>query len=230
MAGSVRSTILALLQATDYFSSEAENANYFVESRASVPLQSSFKPNVTVLSRKPGPTAIAKKDATAGVEQLSIQDDEDDEGGQARPKTPTPEERALKAQREREKKQKKYDEARERLFGVPAASPGSTPPRSGTPVRGSASERGKGRGRGGGAKDSKENKDSRPTSSASGKAKQLFDPSYAPKPDSAYLQRKEAVESGGAPPMEEQIIRTPKGPDGSGRGGFGFVRRGDKAS
>ena len=134
----------------------------------------------------------------------------------------------LKAQKEREEKQRKYDEARERLFGAPSASPGTTSPRSATPpTRGSPADRARGRGRGGGTKDSKENKDGRPTSSTSGNPRQLFDPSYSPKPDSVYLQRRETAESG-LPPLEDQVIRQPRGPDGSGRGGFGFVKREDK--
>lgn len=58
--------------------------------------------------------------------------------------------------------------------------------------------------------------------------KDLFDPSYSAKPDSVYLQRREK----GVPEGKEgeiQPIRSPRGPDGSGRGGFGFEPRGGKA-
>lgn len=167
---------------------------------------------------------IAKKDPTSGIEQLSIHGDDDDEEDQAKLKVLTAEEQALKAQKEREEKQRKYNEARQRLFGAPTASPDTTSARSNTPVRSNATDRGKGRGRGG-AKDAKDARDSRPTSSQSSKL--LYDPNYTSKPDSVYLQRKEALESPATPRIEDQVIRNPRGPDGSGRGGIGFAKRED---
>ena len=209
----------------------AEDPTYFVASRSDVPLQSGFKPNVTVLSRKPTPTVISKKDPVSGIEQLKIQDDEDEENNQTNLKPLTVEERALKAQKEREEKQRKYDEARERLFGSSVAPPGTTPPRSTTPVKGSGTDKSKGRGRGGEGKDSKDSRDGRPSSSSlSGKSKQLFDPNSTPKPDSIYQQRKEAASNAGTPSLEDQIIRQPRGPDGSGRDGFGFTERAGQKS
>ena len=212
-----------------------------------MPLQSGFKPNVTLLSRKStpttGPISLAKKDpvsaSAAGISGLSVQDDEDDEEEETgKPKVLTAEERALQAQREREEKQKRYDEARERLFGSSSASTGATtgtsPLRSNTPVRNGPVERGRGRGRGGVSsgggvsmggkevKDARDGRDSRPGSSMSGRSKQLFEPGYAAKPDSIYLQRREAAEAGTGLPVEEQVIRAPKGPDGSGKG---FLRK-----
>ena len=163
---------------------------------------------------------ISKKDPVSGIEQLKLQDDEDEEDDQKKPKTLTAEERALKAQKEREEKQRKYDEARERLFGSSIAPSGTTPPRSTTPVKGNGADKSKVRGRGNEGKDSKDSRDGRPSSSSlSGKPKQLFDPNFTSKPDSIYQQRKETA------PVEEQIIRQPRGPNGSGRGGFGFAER-----
>ena len=51
--------------------------------------------------------------------------------------------------------------------------------------------------------------------------KQLFDPGYAAKPGSGYLQKSEKGQG-----VSSQVIRQPKGPDGSGRGGCGFTRGG----
>ncbi|KIX93063.1 uncharacterized protein Z520_11336 [Fonsecaea multimorphosa CBS 102226] len=68
--------------------------------------------------------------------------------------------------------------------------------------------------------------------------RELFDPSYASKPESTYLQRREQRENGvlgavvhnsaaGQPlPQQQHVqepIRAPRGPDGSGQGGFGFA-------
>ena len=136
------------------------------------------------------------------------------------------EERQLKAQREREEKQKKYEEARKRLFGVSDANSGTTSPGTVTSpsLKPTGDIKSRGRSRGG--------REIRPSSSSGSKTRQLYDPSYNVKPDSVYLQKKEnqANGSGRSTPSEEQLIRNPKGPDGSGRGGFGFASRGGKIS
>lgn len=149
------------------------------------------------------------------------------------------EQRAL-ALKEREEKQRKYEERRLELFGAPAggagqkqnsstSSPGGTPPgsRSSTPSRGRG-------GRGGGRK----GEQVRPVSStpsglalrqsgvqatAASREKELYDPDYTKKPESGngvrgFERRENVVEP----------IRAPRGPDGSGRGGFGFAPRGGK--
>lgn len=117
-----------------------------------------------------------------------------------------------------------------------ASTPASlTPPgsRSATPNRGGGG-RGKGaRGRGGGGAGGGGGGPSTATSSGSlrtqtqaprtshhQQTRELFDPSYVPRPD---VQRREngAVSSSSADMV--QPIRAPRGPDGSGRGGFGFA-------
>ena len=216
-----------MLYGTDakVISSETPATPYFVESRNEVPLRSELKPAVKVLSRKPTPTVIARKDPVSGIEKLVIEDEGDDEEHEEnKAKASTAEERQLKAQKEREEKLKKYDQVRERLFGTPTPSASvekiepSTPPRIKSP-----GERGRGRGKGSGLMET------RAGNSALGKAgKQLYDPNHVPKPDSAYLQKKEAQESGRSTPVENQIIRKPRGPDQSGRGGFGFTNRGNR--
>ena len=210
-----------------------QETNYFLESRNVVPLRSEFKPPPILLSRK-GPSNKPRKPLKDGLDSLSLQgqgqesssEDEDAE------KQPTLAERQAQATKDREEKQRKYEERRQELFGSAGttanksssgkSSPANlTPPtsRSATPNRG----RGNGRGRGGRGGNNQQHAQSR-TQSQGG----LFEPAYAPKPDSTYLARRE----NGAPKPENtdnKPQRTPKGPDGSGRGGFGFAARGGGA-
>ncbi|MCJ1356529.1 MAG: hypothetical protein MMC33_006524 [Icmadophila ericetorum] len=205
---------------------EAPKNPYLFAPNDGVPLKSEFKPSVKVLSRKPAPKVAAGLDSSTGLGNLTLEDDDDDDEDNATKNTMTLEERKTKAQKEREEKQKKYEEVRQRLFGSSEASTSgsrsgnTTPPTSRTP--GESRNRGKNKG----GRDTS----SRPQSSGDGKARQLYDPNYTEKPDSVYIQKKEnqslASASGTATPVDESIIRLPKGPDGSGRGGFGFANRG----
>lgn len=174
-----------------------------------------------VLSRKPAPTDAVRTDPSNGLEKLTL-DDEDDEDEEDLIKKPlTMEERQLKAQKEREEKQKKYEEVRQRLFGDADAARASTSSGNGTPpIRSGGDSRSRGK--------SKGSRDSRLPLSADNKSRQLYDPNYNIKPESVYIQKREAQSSGSgcSTPSEEQLIRAPKGPDGSGRGGFGFANRG----
>ena len=194
--------------------------SYYVQTRDIVPLKSEFKPAMKVLSRKPANKSTIP-DATAGVGQLSIEEDEDDEDNGEQKNTMTLEERQAKAQKDREEKQRKYEEVRERLFGAEKttdkkSSGDVTPPR---PRDGDS--RRQSRNKSGG--------DGRPTSSAGSKPRQLYDPNYTAKLDSTYVQKKDGQEISGQPaPCEQVPSRNPKGPDGSGRGGFGFVPRGGR--
>ncbi|KAI9857255.1 MAG: hypothetical protein M1824_004931 [Vezdaea acicularis] len=109
-------------------SAEQTDSFHFLAAREEVPLKSDFKPAVKVLSRKPTPKVISRSDPLTGESQLTVEDfrDEDDEGLQTN--TLSPEEMRLKSQREREEKQRRYEEVRERLFGSASTSPspGST--------------------------------------------------------------------------------------------------------
>ena len=201
---------------------ETENNPYVLHTRNDVPLKSEFKPSVQVLSRKPAPKVLPRKDCTSGIEQLSIDDDEDEDEDESKKTALTLEERQQKAQREREEKQKKYEEVRERLFGSDKVSDTSSPGIITLPNNKSGGDT-RYRGRSKGARDS------RPSSSNGNKTRQLFEPNHNPKPDSIFVQKKETQStSGRSTPAEVQIIRHPRGPDGSGRGGIGFARRGDK--
>ncbi|KZF26410.1 hypothetical protein L228DRAFT_235488 [Xylona heveae TC161] len=140
--------------------------------------------------------------------------------------------------------------------GSPNSSPGTvTPPKvSPSPDSGRGNSRGgrgggRGRGRGGrggshsgsrpaspalsgaprGGRASREGSHDREGSSN----RQLYDPISSPKPSSVFLQKREsragpAGMSSSPGPGDQQPIRAPRGPDGSGRGGFGFAPRGGR--
>lgn len=202
---------------------ETQNQDFFLSTRTEVPLKSEFKPAMKVLSRKPA--AIS---GPLGVGQISLDNDdqdEDEDEGKARPLTA--EERQLKAQQEREEKQKKYEEARQRLFGVGDSSASKTSGNTTPPRQGNGDSRISSKARG--------TRDARhPASSGNGigAPRQLFDPSESAKPESAHPHKKDNTPavSGRSTPLEQHPIRTPRGPDGSGRGGFGFAPRGGKVS
>ena len=206
---------------------EAQNQNYFLNTRTEVPLKSEFKPAMKVLSRKPATKTMAAADPASGLEKLALEDDEDDEEEQEKTRTPTAEERQIKAQKEREEKQKKYEEARQRLFGANNTQSGN-----GKALENNTAPRSRANGDSKGPSRNKAAFDSRPSSSSGtgsgpGPARQLYDPSYTTKPDSTHDQKKDRTptHSGRSTPYEQQPIRMPRGPDGSGRGGHGFAPR-----
>ncbi|KAL8869274.1 MAG: hypothetical protein Q9174_004394 [Haloplaca sp. 1 TL-2023] len=210
---------------------EAQNQNYFLNTRTEVPLKSEFKPAMQVLSRKPATKTTAAVDPATGVEKLTLEDDEDDEEDEEKKRTPTAEERQIKAQKEREEKQKKYEEARQRLFGANNSQPGS-----GKASEKNTAPRPRANGDSRGPSRNQASYNSRPSSSsgmgagvgqAPGPVRQLYDPSYTPQPDSLHDQKKDRTptNSGRSTPYEQQPIRMPRGPDGSGRGGHGFAPR-----
>ena len=196
---------------------ETPRTSYLYDTRNDIPLAADFKPTIKkVLSRKPKPAA------RTGVDGLTLEDEDDDVDENAT-KPLTLEERQLKAQKEREEKQKKYQEARQRILGASDAASGTrSPGRVTPPPRSGGGGESRNRGRG------DRSRETRPaTSTDSSKTRQLYDPNYTAKPDSAYVQKQEGqkVESGASTPLEEPV-RAPRGPDGSGRGGFGFASRG----
>jgi hypothetical protein len=140
---------------------------------------------------------------------------------------PTIEEQKALAAKEREEKQRKYEERRQELFGAVkpgsgTSSPGETPPgsRSATPNRA--------RGKGGRKTESRPLSSTsslslKPSSIAPTAKKELYDPNFISKPEpiNKRSQSRETV---------IEPIRSPRGPDGSGRGGFGFAPRGGKSA
>ncbi|KAK8117096.1 uncharacterized protein PG998_005377 [Apiospora kogelbergensis] len=77
-----------------------------------------FKAPMTVLARKP---MIAKRDPVTGLSTMTPADDDDDDEANKKPQE-TPEEIRARQQREREEKQKRYDEMRAKIFGETTGS------------------------------------------------------------------------------------------------------------
>ncbi|KAL2841615.1 hypothetical protein BJX68DRAFT_271045 [Aspergillus pseudodeflectus] len=209
---------------------ESPQTFHFLEATSNVPLKQDIKPAVTLLSRNPQIATRQSSSAAGAARVLSRLDlnAEDDDSDEDKAPEPTAEERQAIALRNLEEKQRKYEEVRERLFGTPSApTSGASSPRSATPPRNEG--RGKGRSRGNG-RDTNNNRDRREQSAASGKSKQLYDPSSPSRPNSSYgrKDRQQSDERGQSdqPQSPRQPIRSPRGPDGSGRGGFGAFRGG----
>ncbi|KPM34971.1 hypothetical protein AK830_g11588 [Neonectria ditissima] len=209
-------------------SADSPQTFHFVEASASVPLASAFKPQVKVLSRKP---VIAKRDPVTG---LPIDDGDEETKKEVQL---TPEEIRAKQKRDREEKQRRYEEARAKIFGESNPSSGASSPGAVTPPRsdGHFAPRGRGRGRGGGYRnnenrqfDNRQFDAPRRPLNPSGSGRELYDPNSAPKPETAPQRRANDVPS--PTKAEQNPIRAPRGPDGSGRGGFGFAQRGAKES
>ncbi|KAF5669271.1 hypothetical protein FHETE_5029 [Fusarium heterosporum] len=226
-------------------SADAPQTFHYVEAGSSgVSLTTPFKPQVKVLSRKP---IIAKRGATAGMSGLSLDDDNESK----QEVQMSPEEVRAKQKRDREEKQRRYEEARAKIFGESNPSSGTSSPGAVTPPRADGySGRGRGRGRGGYRNNDVRQPDNRQLDNrgfdtprrmqnAAGSGRELFDPNCTPKPEPSPQRRLPEYPSPGRSTAsrdeQQQLqpqapIRTPKGPDGSGRGGFGFMQRGGKGS
>ncbi|KAH6998097.1 hypothetical protein BKA56DRAFT_664723 [Ilyonectria sp. MPI-CAGE-AT-0026] len=219
-------------------SADSPQTFHYVEANASVPLANAFKPQVKVLSRKP---MIAKRDPVTG----KLIDDEEEAKKEVQL---SPEEIRAKQKRDREEKQRRYEEARAKIFGESNPSSGASSPGAVTPPRsdGHFAPRGRGRGRGG-YRNNNENRQfdnrqfdnrqfdnrqfdaPRRPLNPSGSGRELYDPNFTPKPESSTAPRR-ANDNPNPSKADQNPIRAPKGPDGSGRGGFGFAQRGAKES
>ncbi|KAF2638038.1 hypothetical protein P280DRAFT_88850 [Massarina eburnea CBS 473.64] len=156
---------------------------------------------------KPTMKVLARKPPQLLSRNDAAGDDEDSEEERRKKNEADFEERKARAQKERAEKERRYAEAREKIFGSPAASDESRASSPHKPGRG-----GKGRAR------------------AQAPGRQLYDPTYSPKPGSAYVQKKESSASRPSTPNGlEKPIREPRGPPASGRGGGGFAPRGNRA-
>ncbi|KAH0494067.1 hypothetical protein TgHK011_000701 [Trichoderma gracile] len=229
-------------------SADSPETLYHVEASGGVPLTASFKPQVKVLSRKP---VVAKRNPSAagGASLGSGDGDDDDDLRSGQQAQMTPEEIRAKQKRDREEKQRRYDEARAKIFGESAPSGEGGVSREG---RGRGGNFGGGGGGGGGGYHGGNNNSSsnyntgynsnnasntevggqdfepRRTTNLSGPRRELFDPNSSQKPrggrdgsgsESSSMRGQQSRD-------EHQAIRAPRGPDGTGRGGFGFARRG----
>ncbi|RDA88116.1 hypothetical protein CP532_6755 [Ophiocordyceps camponoti-leonardi (nom. inval.)] len=233
---------------------------HYLEASNNVPLTSAFKPQVKVLSRKP----TVAKDPIVGLgarlssSAAAADDDDDDDDDADKKSLPlNPEQIRAKQKRDREEKQRRYDEARAKIFGDSApSSRGSspvtvTPPRSADgrhhhfqqqhPHQHHYAGQGRSRGRGGGQRanvdvrhhQQQQQQQQQPPEMRrqNSQARELYDPNCSSKPDAAQHRKGPDGDVGKGPsPRDEllQPIRTPRGPDSSGRGGFGFARRGSK--
>lgn len=197
---------------------------------------------------------LAKRDPATGVANMRIQDDSDEEDKKPQE---TLEEIRARQQREREEKQRRYDEARAKIFGDSAGtggmpkggsgrSSGATTPGTTTPPRSGGERRGRGRGRGGlrgsdrsvrhdrtESGDRQRQKETNQSGGASlrdeGRDGNLYDPGFSPKPTIPSESRSGAfTPSRSTQRTDNLVIRAPRGPDGSGRGGFGFARGGGR--
>lgn len=201
--------------ATDpYMRSENPSPQWYPE-RNTVPVQAPFKPNVTLLSRKPTPQVLSRN----AMANLNLDDDDDSEEERRKKAAADFEERKIRAQKERAEKERKYAEARERIFGSPAVSEDSRSNSPSKPARG-----GKGKGRSGrdSAPRTREQSPAR-AAAVAGATKQLYDPTYTPKPGSVFLQKKELGDSRPATPHgQEKPVRQPQGPAKDGAKGFAW--------
>ncbi|ROT37440.1 hypothetical protein SODALDRAFT_361149 [Sodiomyces alkalinus F11] len=264
MTASERRALHAETNRKIWESAESPEAFHFVEATNSVPLASTFKPQVKVLSRRPPPastqTIARRRDPVSGAPSQLYDGDgseDDEENERKKERTLSPEEIRAKQQREREEKQRRYDEVRAKIFGEPNPSSGASSPGAVTPPRPESrgggynqrGARGRGRGRGGGNgggpgrqgqyhnQQFQDEQTRRPDGRS--ETKELYDPNHSPKPGFQLQKRGGVGNSGGsssttpsgrASLMEQDqagtVIRAPHGPDGSGRVGFGFARRG----
>lgn len=203
---------------------EAQTPFHLLAAKEKVPLQQEFKPALKLLSRKPaGVAENAESEEDLAKNKLSA------------------EELRAKAQRDREEKQRKYEEVRAKIFGTddksaPSSPGNTTPPKD---VSRHNSGRGRGRGRGGASRGQSYNNqqaqpfqqynadDIRRPGSGQGRQGELFDPNYTPKPGGVSVARRNegSASSGRNTPkaiQDGEIIRGPRGPDYNGRGGFNF--------
>jgi len=205
---------------------DAPERPLFLQARDDVPLKGNFKPAVKVLSRKPPPKVVSHANPTSRVANLNTEDDDDSEEEERKRAEKSFLERQALSKIEREEKQRKYQEARERILGG-SSNDADGRPSSANDIGSRNSSRGRGRGGKAAGTPSADQSPAR----TNNHRKLLYDPSYASKPNSIFLQKREASEIGGtstSTSSEYKPVRSPRGPDGSGRGGFGFAARGDR--
>lgn len=181
---------------------------------------------MTVLSRKPA-TVLAKRDPTNPMAALSLQDEDDSEEEARRKRDAELEERQRKAKLEREEKVRKYAEARERIMG--SSAPTSPKPSAADSRESSQGRSDSRRQRGPGARTGQQEQSlqsgSRHSPRSGTPASQLFDPEDMTR----RILRKDNSRSadGSTTPREGEPVRQPRGPEASGKGGFGFANRFD---
>ncbi|RKF61746.1 hypothetical protein OnM2_039025 [Erysiphe neolycopersici] len=190
-------------------SAEEPEQYLFLTTQDNTPLKSEFKPALKVLSRKPTPVMVEQIDPATGFIRLKPVDTEDHEEER---NTITPEQQRLKAIRELEEKQKRYDVARARILGVKSgsSSPGDTTTYMSTNPEGSRSSQSSGKGKRSG-RDTRQND--------SGQHATLTRPDIVTRKKNLEISRSSSRDDSG-------IIRIPRGPDQTGKPGFQFFKKG----
>ncbi|POS87279.1 hypothetical protein EPUL_000773 [Erysiphe pulchra] len=189
-------------------SAEEPDQYLFLATQDNIPLKSDFKPALKVLSRKPTPVMVEQIDPATGIVQLKPVDTEDYE---EQKNIISPEQQRLKALRELEEKQKRYDAARARILGVKSgsSSPGDTTIYMSTNPEGSRSSQNSGKGKRSG-RDTRQNDSGLHTTQT--------------RPE--IVSRMKNLELSRSSPREESgIIRMPRGPDETGKPGFQFSKK-----
>ncbi|CCU81888.1 hypothetical protein BGHDH14_bgh06849 [Blumeria hordei DH14] len=194
---------------------------HYLAARDNVPLKCEFKPALKVLSRNPAPRMVERLDPATGLSSLVLENDHEDKESKAQP---TAGELKLKAQRDREEKQKRYDAARARILG----SKDSTSHENvlGNPLRSNdavPAHRGNQKNKAGG-RSYNNHEDPRLATQTTNKGL-LYDPNHTSSAGVPASKRN----GGGlrcAGREYNTIIREPRGPNESG---FGFSKRGGRS-
>ena len=181
---------------------------FIVASKSAPPTNSEFKPALKLLSRKPPPKFAGQEDNESEEEERARNEREFIE-------------RQARAAKEREEKQRKYAEVRERLFGSPKPDEGTNATVDRTATSSRNSSRGKGRAARG-DRDQQSHGQGQSPGRANPQGKKLFDPNYNPKPNSAFVQKRDNPDTKAEPTSD--FVRQPRGPDG----GRGFANRGNR--
>ena len=175
-----------------------------------------------LLSRKPTPV----RDPTTNMAKLSPENGEDEAEANRRHQIEA-EARMREGERLLPERQKAYEEARRRIFGEEKEDEGRQAGRGSGRGRGSRGVRGRGRGgRGTDGRGSDTSRSAGSSRSGTPSGARRESPRSSPKP--SILQKSEAQQPKRRDDGQTPAIREPRGPDGSGRGGFGFARRGAK--
>ena len=193
--------------------SESAETFHYLEASNTVPLANNFKSQVKVLSRKP---VIAKRDPVTGLASLSLDDDDDAK----KDAQPTIEEIRARQKKERDEKQRRYDEARAKIFGESAPSSRGSSPGTGTTTPPRQQGRGRG-GRGGNqanrnvVAENRQFESRRQPAVQSGPPRELYDPNYMAKPESPRRRDDESMSPRPSTRDEGTPIRTQRGLDDS---------------
>lgn len=194
---------------------------HYLAARDNVPLKSEFKPALKVLSRNPAPRMIERLDPATGISKLVLEKDDEDNESKSQP---TAGELKLKAQRDREEKQKRYDAARARILG----SKDSTSHENvlGNPLRSTdavPAHRGNQKNKAS-VRSHNNHEDPRLATQTTNKGL-LYDPNHTSSAGVPALKRNGAgLRCAGR--EYNTIIREPRGPNDSGESGCGFSKRG----